>query len=667
MGQKFKKWRSLKDSNSILERKYKESIKPLKIDLLFKLNQKYDFYFKEHRRKYFCMKYNSHLIKRQENFFKKGLTYKRRFSSVNNNFKSTLKSNKTMEYFFQDLIKNIENTIKDSCFININNREKLKSQVLGVIEENQNISLDNSNLEINSKNLSRCFICQINLLPNELFSTQLCEHYFCYFCGKTFFEKKVEQKYFLFKCPFYKCNKLAHLKIIKKLITNQHFNSMIKTLANLYSNQDKFANKNNELLINNYINDCNKNHLDPIIAKNGKEIPIDDKYFNSEDDYLENINRKIIEFQNNNEFQNMYLNKNISDKNYKNINDNNKNLINYEINNLNFDFHNNNNGQNIMEFVSFKTFQEMNKNREKYCKECNEPSLFDRFGKNTIKCLNCLKVKCKYCNKEIDQNHFKLTGFNYCKVFYRRTLKLKYENLNPLSSRFKNFIITIILYLFSYFLLISTCFFLFKNFLRNKFGINLSYNDTTNKNYFNKNENKIKKNNKNNNNCEQIDFEIKNINSKKNLNNVQIQINNKIKEINRNKTFKKNINHSDLNKAQNKDKIIETEGLIFNANDNLKINSKIKHNNSKSITDQEKYCNSFSELKKFYQINSLIKIEKKIEKSKEKESIYLKSFYLIKSLIYYILLIIIISFLLALSISIAPFYPLILNIFLFFE
>ena len=125
--------------------------------------------------------------------------------------------------------------------------------------------------------------------------------------------------------------------------------------------------------------------------------------------------------------------------------------------------------KNVMEVNKLNGFFDFNKNKENFCKKCNEPALFIRHGKAAVKCLNCLNTVCKYCLKPITFDHFDLNSFNYCRVYFRKKLKLlslKSQGMNKIKAFLISFLMIIASYLlffvnsFSYlskFVKILTC------------------------------------------------------------------------------------------------------------------------------------------------------------------------------------------------------------------
>ncbi len=343
------------------------------------------------------------------------------------------------EKIFKEIIQNIEKTIEKSCINSINqltldNKKNFKQDCEKLIIAKSNE--DNKGLDSvrNYSNLlNECFICEISLTADEIFGSLNCDHYFCFFCGKIFFENKIEQNDFFFKCLRYKCDKLIHLRIVKRCISEQHYKSLIKKVL-LYNKEDS------DTLINNYIN-----NQYPI---SNQEIDI------NEEDKINKLNLVLMR-NNNSEKISTLINE--GKINYLKEKEDKLKLIKKDIGKkYSFPY--------LIEFHSLNSFFELNKNKLIYCGHCNEPALFDRYGKHITKCLNCLLIKCKYCLKEIDENHFKLSGFNYCKVFYRREIKLKYENCKTERSKYAYYSTHFFLNIISYLLFVCYIFFMIKNF-----------------------------------------------------------------------------------------------------------------------------------------------------------------------------------------------------------
>jgi hypothetical protein len=357
--------------------------------------------------------------------------------SVNNEIKKIFKKNKinSLDVIFPreelnlSLNYNINNNnIKEYDNDNdneINNNHKNKNnQKNKNNNKNKNNFLsfnlnDNDNGKNNNSEII-CFICEadsdLKLNRRKIFYSNECNHFICNLCGRAYFEKKIEENDYTTKCLFFKCNKLISFNIIKNLISEKHCKSMIDNIKKILNEKIKI--KENSL-VNNYINKNKQKEKEKekIKIKNHRNI----KNFSDDYDDIDADESEMI---------NIYM-KLIVDKNNKIKNDIEKEKekgekINKDIIEFKENFRNKRNI--IKSYTSVNTFDvffEINKMKKKICVDCNENSLFTRYGINIIKCLNCFNFRCKYCYKNIVENHLNLNGFNYCKVFYARQMRAK--------------------------------------------------------------------------------------------------------------------------------------------------------------------------------------------------------------------------------------------------
>ncbi len=270
-------------------------------------------------------------------------------------------------------------------------------------------------------------------------------------------ESKIDQGDFTLKCPIYTCNHKFNEATVKYLISDFHYN--IYSKRNLINNSNVLSVKGEK---EREIKDQSKNifgglnhkktlsevenNLNTIINQENKHsniMKINSKnvnFINENHDYISNNNKLILRnynFNNENEAPTANI---ISDvKNYSK--------------------------KNILDVDNLKNFYKYTKNRELYCKGCNEPSLFIRPGKNSVKCLNCYRSSCKFCLKPITHDHFDLNSFIYCKVYFRRKLKIMSFNNNS-TNKIKNFFISFLMIIASYILLFSNCLSFLSSILR---------------------------------------------------------------------------------------------------------------------------------------------------------------------------------------------------------
>ena len=64
-----------------------------------------------------------------------------------------------------------------------------------------------------------------------------------------------------------------------------------------------------------------------------------------------------------------------------------------------------------------EVYYSLNKIKYQYCPNCGIKKLFTVPQWNIIKCLNCLKWYCKFCFKEVDNDHFNKFSDKYCRVY----------------------------------------------------------------------------------------------------------------------------------------------------------------------------------------------------------------------------------------------------------
>jgi hypothetical protein len=118
------------------------------------------------------------------------------------------------------------------------------------------------------------------------------------------------------------------------------------------------------------------------------------------------------------------------------------------------------------------TFFCYNKARDQFCIKCGEPSLYGRTGKTYVKCLNCYNTICKFCMKFYTYDHFDITSMNYCKVYFRKTLKKIFEK----PSTLKIFLLTYLMMLPSFIMFICAMYTYLAEFLSHL----LSHREKTN-------------------------------------------------------------------------------------------------------------------------------------------------------------------------------------------
>jgi hypothetical protein len=87
-----------------------------------------------------------------------------------------------------------------------------------------------------------------------------------------------------------------------------------------------------------------------------------------------------------------------------------------------------------------------NKFKDEFCGKCREPALFGKFSGNSLKCLNCYSLFCKFCFKPVsnDLDHFDRSGTKYCKIYFRTKYDLE------TASKIKKALIALLIIVISY-------------------------------------------------------------------------------------------------------------------------------------------------------------------------------------------------------------------------
>ncbi len=276
----------------------------------------------------------------------------------------------------------------------------------------------------------------------------------------------------------------SSLRIRSKRTSNIIDNS---TLNQLYKNQDddykqeefiKFlhtqTNLNNNFKANpSEYNEYFKNSISQLGNKN--------KFHNEDKSYFYNDKKKI----NNDKdisIKNIIYKNNINNSNNKTIP---KATMADTIKNLT--------KKNVIEMSSSQTFLLLNRYKEFYCPNCNEPALYFKLNTNYLKCLNCFTKLCRFCMKTYTENHFDLLFINRCRLYYKRNYgissfnkSLKVNEMEKLQ-KVKRFIIMFLLTALSFILLVMLFIKKINNLLKYKKICNSSRNI-----YFSRHLSKIK-------------------------------------------------------------------------------------------------------------------------------------------------------------------------------
>jgi hypothetical protein len=124
--------------------------------------------------------------------------------------------------------------------------------------------------------------------------------------------------------------------------------------------------------------------------------------------------------------------------------------------------------KNVLDISDDNSYVLFNKFKGEFCEKCQEPALYGRLSGNMIKCLNCFNKYCKFCFKNVTDDHFDRSANKHCKIFFRKKSSSPNATVHPC---WKNFGMAFLIIWFSYFLLITGSYFQitqFLNFLTNK-------------------------------------------------------------------------------------------------------------------------------------------------------------------------------------------------------
>ena len=272
--------------------------------------------------------------------------------------------------------------------------------------------------------IKKCFIC--GNFEKNLFHAEKCMHLFCSICGKTYFEKRINNCIFSLKCPKYLCFKNLNINILKQILSKYIFEKMIENM-----DMTKTCNNINiKNLLNN--NQNNNSSRERIIKKNSLLT------------YNDNINKLIKEnktflhnLPSNNTFEKEFAfnsNKNLSKKSKNNLllkritnmfpRESDKDLANEHIIKIG----------GTSKFN--KSVKKVNELKNIYCSYCNKPALFMVKNKPFIKCLNCGFSICKFCYKKYDCFHLIRNNKNFCRVYFRSHFSRKNTNYIYISQLF---------------------------------------------------------------------------------------------------------------------------------------------------------------------------------------------------------------------------------------
>jgi hypothetical protein len=118
--------------------------------------------------------------------------------------------------------------------------------------------------------------------------------------------------------------------------------------------------------------------------------------------------------------------------------------------------------KNVLDIADDESYVLFNKFKGDFCEKCSEPALYGRLSGNKMKCLNCFSKYCKFCFKNVTDDHFDRSATKYCKIFFRKKCIE-----SPINERacWKNFGMAFLLIAFSYCLLVTGSFFHISQFI----------------------------------------------------------------------------------------------------------------------------------------------------------------------------------------------------------
>ena len=204
---------------------------------------------------------------RQESFVKQ-----QSFISISTNQKDLKRINYNILPCNKKLIKNLENESE---------REKTSSRN----RLNSNFPSNTNRISCEEENipLGICFICDKISQKFLYYSSGKCLHFFCKKCGKYYYEEKIEDGLFYFTCPVFFCKCEMSIEIIKKLVSEEHFNSIKENQIKINNNSiisDKKNMTKFQLMKNlNENNEDKNNHIKLYSQKHVIDINSNEHFF----------------------------------------------------------------------------------------------------------------------------------------------------------------------------------------------------------------------------------------------------------------------------------------------------------------------------------------------------------------------------------------------------
>ncbi len=264
--------------------------------------------------------------------------------------------------------------------LNLKELEKVIKNYITYPKIYKKISKDNSNYNLDLSSKSRSFHTYSPISPLKFIvkknKNDISNNYYCILCNNCFYFK----------------DKIIILNNCKHIICKNCFKLF-------FENQIEKG----ENMLNCPLYKCNK-EIDIQLLKNN----IQNNYF---DLYLENIDKKKFIKQNT-----KYTIGNIFNKNEK--------------------IYERFNKKHVAEITNDEEiYYSFNKVKSQFCPFCGVNKIFNIPQWSVIKCLNCLKWYCKYCFKEVDNEHFNKFNENYCRVYsLKNRPRRKIQRKNFLKS-----------------------------------------------------------------------------------------------------------------------------------------------------------------------------------------------------------------------------------------
>lgn len=340
-------------------------------------------------------------------------------------------------------------------------------------------SLTISNKRISSNNIKFpfriCFLCDQFHIREATFTSDRCDHSFCYKCGKTFFEEKIENgniDFFGKPYSYLKNKELNSLNSIEKENNNNNINAQTHSRNNFSLEKENASNYTNTKNINEQLNSKENQNLNkeivclekdhfycPVFKCEGiihtdiiQQI-IGNQFYNSYKEKLECLSKKIKNNEERNLESNIVAKPNMFQIHSERSNKGNKKKQTFE--ELRFT-------HSLQEYKlitkkhilhledSNSVLQKISKEKNLFCTKCNLPALYGKTGNSYVKCLNCFQSICKFCFKPLTSDHFEITSLtNYCRVYFRKKLHKEKEEKGRCFIAVFNFLLVLVSIIFT--------------------------------------------------------------------------------------------------------------------------------------------------------------------------------------------------------------------------